>query len=94
MSRAEAPIMVGGVASEVVPSDGNAHPFLPVIASGGERHAHRRLCLLFIVVRAHHAHQAEHYGNIAEPLDRTNTVTLLDCNKSRARMKQPPAVAA
>ena len=79
MSRAEAPIMVGGVASEVLPCDGNAHPFLPFIASGGERHAHRRLCLLFVVVRVHRAHQAEHYGDIEEPVDRINTVTLLDC---------------
>jgi hypothetical protein len=46
------------------------------MASGGERHAHRRLCLPFIVVRIHDAHQAEHYGNIEEPVGRTNTVTL------------------
>jgi len=69
--------MVGGVASEVVPRNGNPHPFLPVTAGGGERFAHRRMCLLFTIVRSHRAHQSEHCGDIEEPVGRTNTVTLL-----------------
>jgi hypothetical protein len=68
--------MIGCVASEVVPRDGNPHPFLLVIAGSGERHAHRRLRLPFTIVRAHRAHHAEHCGDIEEPVDRTNTVTL------------------
>src|SRR4051794_31195039 len=74
--RGERSIMVRCAASEVVPRDSNSHPFLPVTARGCERHAHRRLCLPFAIVRAHRAHQAEHCGHIEEPVGRTNTVTL------------------
>lgn len=69
--------MVRGVTRKVVPCESNSHPFLPVAAGGRERLAHRRLCLLFTIIRAHDAHHAEHCGDNEEPVGRTNTVTVL-----------------
>jgi hypothetical protein len=93
LSRAERSIVVRRVTSEVPPRESNSHPSLPVIAGGGERLAHRRLCLLFVIVRVHRTHGAhhdEHCGDNEEPVGRTTT----DGNKCRASVKKPPPVAA
>jgi hypothetical protein len=75
LSRARRSTMVLYVARQLLPRDGNSHPFLPVIAGRGERHTHGRLCFLLTIVRANHpTHHAEHCEHIEERADRTTTV--------------------